>query len=106
MTTWLAVPDEAYSLDTGAPSSFSSSPGATRTFCPTCGSPMSFSHERFPGEIHLYVASLDDPEAYQPSRHVFYAKRLSWADLHDDLPRFDGTSGKGKLPDRTGPATE
>ena len=65
---------------------------------------MSFSHDRFPGEIHLYVASLDNPEDWQPSRHVFFAESLPWADLHDRLPRFNGTSGKGASPDSMGPA--
>lgn len=106
MTTWLSVPDEAYRLDTGTPKFFESSPGAQRSFCPDCGTPMSFSHDRFPGEIHLYVASLDRPGDWQPSRHVFFAERLPWAELHDALPRFDGTSGKGKVPDSHGPAAE
>src|SRR5579883_1599280 len=40
---------------------FESSPGVTRTFCARCGSPMSFAGERWPGEVHLFVASFADP---------------------------------------------
>lgn len=106
MTTWLSVPHDAWRLEQGAPKYFASSPGARRSFCPDCGSPMSFAHDRFPDEIHLYVASLDDPAAWQPTKHVFFDERLPWSELHDALPRFDGTSGKGKTPDSLGPAAE
>lgn len=106
MTTWLAVPDSAYRLDEGTPRFYESSPGARRSFCADCGSPLSFTHSRFPDETHLYVASMDRPAAFEPSRHVFFAERLPWADLHDSLPRFDGKSGRGIMPDSTGPATE
>jgi hypothetical protein len=106
MTTWLSVAHDSYQLDRGNPSAHVSSPGARRTFCPDCGSPMSFTHQRFPDETHLYVASLDDPDAFLPTKHVFFGERLLWAELHDVLPRFDGTSGKGRSPDSHGPAAE
>ncbi len=104
MTTWLSVPDENLTFDRDARKSFESSPGATRTFCDKCGSPMTFTHTRFPGETHLYVASLDVPDAVRPSRHVFFEERVQWCDLHDDLPRFNQGSGKGRAPDSRGPA--
>ena len=104
MTTWVSILDGNLTWAQGTPAVYESSPGAQRTFCRTCGSPMSFVHDRFPGETHLYAASLDTPDAVQPSRHVFFAERLAWSDLHDSLPRFNGTSGRGKTPDRTGPA--
>jgi len=45
------------------------------------------SHARWPGEIHLYAASRDDPAAYVPQLHCYYAERLAWLDIGDDLPK-------------------
>lgn len=106
MTTWLSVDNSDLRLDEGRPTEYQSSHGARRSFCPDCGPPMSFTHDRFLGETHLYVASLDRPSDLDPTRHVFFGDRLPWAELHDALPRYDGISGGGRTPDSVGPATE
>lgn len=77
---------------TGARAFYQSSKIAKRGFCPTCGTQMSFESARWPDEIHLYGASLDDPERFSPSLHCHYAERLSWLHLSDDLPRFPSTA--------------
>ena len=56
-------------------------------FCPRCGTQLSYSSARFPGEKHFYAATLDDPAAYRPERHYFWAEHLPWLHLSDDLPR-------------------
>lgn len=66
-----------------------------RLFCPNCGSPMSYQADHWPGEAHLYAASLDDPEAFQPQAHYHYAERLPWLSIEDDLPKFEA-SAEGK----------
>ncbi|MEM6385178.1 MAG: GFA family protein [Pseudomonadota bacterium] len=83
----------------GTRSFFNSSAHAKRSFCPTCGSPMSFESTRWPGEIHLYGASLDDPEAYAPELHCYTEEHLSWLTVADDLPRF-ARSADEPWPDR------
>jgi len=65
---------------------------ATRSFCATCGSPMSFESTRWPGEIHLYGASLDAPETFVPQLHCHCDEHLEWLKLSDDLPRFAATA--------------
>ncbi len=81
---------------TGQRASYKSSDIATRTFCPNCGSQMSFESTRWPGEIHLYGVSLDNPEAYVPELHCHTAEHLDWLQVTDDLPRHprsaDGAS--------------
>lgn len=106
MTTWVSVPNAHFHLEEGEPKFFQSSPGATRSFCPDCGSPLSFAHERWSGEIHLYAASFDDPDSFAPDRHVFFGERIGWMDVHDALPRFDSLSGGGREPDSLGPKAE
>jgi hypothetical protein len=76
----------------GALNSYQSSSHATRRFCPTCGSQMSFESTRWPGEVHLYAVSLDDPEAYLPELHCYTKEQLSWLHMSDDLPCFPGSA--------------
>ena len=71
---------------------YRSSKIATRGFCPTCGTQMSFESTRWPGEIHLYGASLDDPERYAPGLHCHTQERLSWLHIEDNLPRYRSTA--------------
>jgi len=64
-----------------------SSPGVLRSFCATCGAPLSFETDIFPDETHLYAATLDDPSIYRPSAHIFWSERLPWVRFSDDLPK-------------------
>ena len=68
------------------PRTFHHRPGAGRMFCPTCGSPMAFRGDRWPGDIHFYAASLDDPAAVTPGLNVNWAAHLPRTALADGLP--------------------
>lgn len=88
-TTFMGVPRSACRF-TGRPLSvYVSSPGVRRLFCSNCGTPMAYETDRYPDEIHLYAASLENPENFEPRFHVHYAERLSWADINDGLRRYD-----------------
>ena len=71
---------------------YRSSEIATRGFCPNCGSPLSFESTRWPGEVHLYAASLDDPSDYVPDLHCHHAEHLPWLHIADDLPKHRGSA--------------
>ncbi len=64
-----------------------SSPGTTRGFCADCGTPLSYMSTRWPGEIHIYAATLDDPALFVPESHVHWAERVPWLRIEDDLPK-------------------
>ena len=49
---------------------------------------MSYKADKFGHEIHLYAATLDNPENYKPAFHVFMSEQLSWLHIADDLPRL------------------
>ncbi|MEL6584507.1 MAG: GFA family protein [Pseudomonadota bacterium] len=55
-----------------------------RRFCATCGTPVAFYSERFADEIHVYAASLDNPEGFTPEAHYFAEEALSWT--HELVP--------------------
>jgi hypothetical protein len=86
----------------GEPTAYASSPGVQRYFCGRCGSPLAYVGARWPGEVHLYAGSLEQPAAIAPRGHVHVGEALPWADLHDDLPRYEKTSA-GAKPLRRGP---
>lgn len=72
----------------GAPKSHASSPGVTRRFCGSCGTPLSYESERWPDEIHLFVVAFDDAAGFAPQAHVNTAEQIPWLTIHDDLPRY------------------
>jgi hypothetical protein len=72
---------------------YESSPGVGRAFCSKCGTPLTWEGDGgeelgFIVEIHL--STFDDPEALKPTGHAFYPERISWFDIADSLPRYEG----------------
>lgn len=94
-TTFMGVPNEAFRCTGEAPKAYISSPGVRRLFCGRCGTPMAYDADKFPDEIHLYAASLDDPARFSPDYHVHAAEQLPWIELADNLPRYRGGSANG-----------
>src|SRR5579883_1608600 len=84
--TYAGYSADAVSWTAAEPAIFRSSPGVVRRFCRNCGSPMSFEGERWPNEIHLFVASFEDPQSFAPTVHVHAGEQLSWLHLSDGLP--------------------
>lgn len=74
------------------PKFYASSKAVKRHFCETCGTPMAFQAEHYTGEIHLYAASLEDPNSFTPKFHVHTSEKLDWLDITDDLPKYAGSA--------------
>ena len=89
-TTFLGVPDGAWKWTGEVPKVFVSSPGVRRMFCGTCGAPVAYAAERYPGETHFYVALLDDTSDLSPESHVHWEERVDWVELADGLPKKEG----------------
>ena len=56
-------------------------PASLRTFCGRCGTSLTYQGERWPGEMHVLVATLDRPEAVTPQGEAFAEERLAWLHL-------------------------
>ncbi len=52
---------------------------------------MGFEADHYPGGMHLYATSLEDPYDFKPTFHVNYQSKLPWLQINDDLPKYEGT---------------
>jgi hypothetical protein len=86
--TWFTVAADGFQIVAGAPATYQSSSHGTRTFCPRCGTALTFRSTNTPGEIDVTVCSLDDPASVQPRDHTWVSRRLPWVKLADGLPAF------------------
>jgi hypothetical protein len=86
MVAWFSVPRAEYRVVAGAPARFASSEKAERSFCPRCGTALTYESREFPDEVDITTASLDDPEAVPPEDHTYTAARLRWVCLAGGLP--------------------
>ncbi len=94
--TWFTVKDTDHAITEGAPKTYRSSAHGARTFCPSCGTPLTFRTDHAPGYVDITVASLDDPENHPATLHIWTASRLPWLRLDEHLPE---KTGEGALED-------
>ena len=85
---WFTVAPQSFRIVSGQPKSFRSSDHATRTFCPSCGTPLTFQSTHHPDEIDVTTCSLDDPEQVPPKSHTWRASGISWMKLEDGLSAY------------------
>ena len=91
---WFSVPRSQFRLR-GEPARFRSSAKASRTFCPECGTQLTFELDGAGDEIDVTTASLDEPDRVPPSDHTYTASRLDWVELADGLPQFRQSRREG-----------
>ncbi len=81
----------------GTVNHYESSPGTHRGFCPACGSRLYFRSDRWPGEIHIHAATLDEPMTYRPDAQVLMAERQGWLDELDAVPKHQSFQTAPKI---------
>lgn len=101
IATFVCVSAENFRYTRGTPVAYTSSPGVTRTHCARCGSPISYTSDRY-SQVDLYIGTLDEPAAVVPAFHVHVAEQLPWFETHDILQRYE-RGQTGNAPVRTGP---
>jgi hypothetical protein len=53
---------------------------------------MVFRSEDAPSEVSVNTASLDDPSAFAPQKHIFAQSRIPWFHTRDELPSYSGSA--------------
>jgi N-acetylglutamate synthase-like GNAT family acetyltransferase len=90
MTSFFAVDHDRLAWSGAERRQYESSPGVFRSFCPRCGSPLTYQSPARQHEIDLYAATLDDPSTFTPELHVLWDERLPWLHISDTLPKQRG----------------
>jgi hypothetical protein len=90
-TTFAGFPRARFAWTGVPPAIHRSSPGVARSFCARCGTPMAFEGARWPDEVHIYVATVEDPASLVPQAHVYFGQALPWIQPADGLARYQGT---------------
>ena len=93
VTAFFGLPHGSVLWSGDAPKIYHSSDAVERLFCHKCGTQMAYRHADDTANIHLYTATLKDPDVMPPTLHVFHSEHLSWLKIDDDLPRHDKTPG-------------
>jgi hypothetical protein len=86
--SWLTVALGGFRLVNGTPTTLRSSAHVTRTFCATCGTPLTYQRDDGPDELDVTICSLDQPEALPPQDHTQASERLPWNMVCDGLPQY------------------
>ena len=87
--TWAGYRPAACTWLRETPNSFNSSERVIRRFCAACGTPLTYESTRWPDELHILVATLDEPESLTPTAHVFWSEHLSWITMGDKLKKLE-----------------
>ena len=92
---WIVVPATAFTFVSGEPTFFRSSTPAVRTFCPRCGTPLTYQHDKSPGTIDVTTATLDDPDRFAPACEIWLDDKIAWSALDPALPHYRRTRADG-----------
>lgn len=80
------VPLAGLSID-GPVGWISADSGIRRGFCTACGTTL-FSERQSAGTIGLSMGSLDQPELFDPTEHIWTSRKQPWLVLNDGKPQF------------------
>jgi len=89
---WVVFRSEDFALIADPPARYESSPGVVRTFCGTCGTPLTYQRTAEPLTIDVTTVTLDTPEAFAPTREIWLEHRLAWEGLNPVLPHYARSS--------------
>ena len=88
VVAWVTFPLASFAFIAGTPAEFSTSAAVRRTFCASCGTPLTYAHRDSPDTIDVTTCTLDAPEAFPPTHHSWLSHDLPWVRFGDGLPTF------------------
>jgi hypothetical protein len=95
LAVWVGYHPSEFRLTRGVLKSFSKTKGVTRTFCPECGTSVSYFDEGLREELYLTIGFLDNPERFLPRAQLTGERgclgwtsattSLAWRATRDDV---------------------
>jgi len=68
---------------------YESSPGQTKYFCKTCGSPIISKNVKRPGQVRVRLGTIESDISERPEAHIFAGSKANWEEICGELPQFD-----------------
>lgn len=88
---WITVNAASLNFGVGVPREYASAPEVCRSFCATCGTPLTYRHQRRAGEVDITLCTLESPAPRAPADHIWMGDALPWDRPGDGLPQYVGT---------------
>lgn len=88
LVAWATFEKRDFSFTKGRPAEHASSPPVRRTFCPRCGTALTYTHAERADQVDVTLVTLDDPAGLAPMCHVWVSNKRPWLVIGDDLPRY------------------
>ena len=85
--TWASFRSDAFRFTLGEPRIVSWA-ARLRSFCGSCGTPLTFMAARDADEVDVTVCTFDSPESISPEDHTWVDDRLPWIRTADGLPTY------------------
>jgi len=86
--TWASFRRDGFRFTTGQPRELRWA-GRLRSFCPDCGTPLTFMAAADADEVDVTVCSVDQPAEITPGDHTWVEDRLPWVRVADGLPTYE-----------------
>jgi hypothetical protein len=86
---WVIVDRKKYAIDKGNPARFRTDTGAWRTFCPNCGTSLTYEADHRADQVDITTGSLDHPESFAPTDDTWKEERVPWVALVDKPGKAD-----------------
>ena len=69
---------------------YESTPGQTKFFCRTCGSPIMSKSMARPDQVRVRLGAIDSDLTERPMAHIFATSKANWEEIAGDLPQYEG----------------
>ncbi len=88
---WAEFAEDKFSVSKGTPKTVNSSGAAMRSFCPECGTGLTYrNQEVLPDLVEVALGTIDGSEKLAPSMQIVTAERLSWMEQLQTIPGHAG----------------
>ena len=77
---WISVEKKTFRYVRGQPKRYRTPTKAWRTFCPACGTSLTYESSKRLTDIDLITGTLTHPKKFPPKRDYFAEEKLPWVD--------------------------
>ena len=94
-SVFVSFADDVVTILSGEITKFTSSPGVERGFCSCCGSTLTCSNPKLPGETHFHIGAFERAAELVPTGEFFAGERLAW--FNERAGPLGGLSGLAQV---------